>query len=554
VHKLRKRATLVALAASVALVASGCGGGGDDDGAGGGPDGEASTGGVFRLGITEPVAIDPYNAQESEGILVTKQLFTGLTDATPDGEVVNALAEEIEPNDDCSEWTFTIQDGTSFSNGEPVDAEAFVRGWTRAALQASASDVAYHMAGIEGFEDINGGDATEFAGVTAEDETTLRVALSEPDCEFDAKTTHTVFSPVPEVAGAADNAEYNDMPVGNGPFVMAEPWQHNTSITLARNDDYDAGDLANLDEVQISLLNPDNAAELEYQGFQAGQFDWARLPTPQITAARERYEPQGQWLEKDTNGMNYLLPITDSPPFESVEARQAVSYAIDRQSIIDGVFQGLQSVSTTLVPPVFEDFYQEGLCESCTAPDPARAQELAQQAGLAPGTQVRLAYNTGAGHEEWVQAVAAQLQDVLGWQVELVGQPFPELLAAQQAPGATGLFRFAWGADYPTPDNFLFPLLSTPAINKDASGKVTGDNRARYSNPEFDDLVRQARSSQDEAERTRLNQEAEAIAVRDMAMIPLWNRTQYRLVNSEGFSDVELDFNENPNLATLSAS
>ena len=549
---LRKRASLVAVMASVALTAAACGGGdGDGGAAGGNGDGEGKQGGTFRLGITEPVAIDPYNAQESEGILVTKQLFSGLTDATPDGQVVNALAEEIENNDDCTEWTFKIKEGTTFSNGDPVDAEAFLRGWNRAALQASASDVAYHLGGIEGFAEVNEGGAKEMTGATAVDASTLKVALSEADCEFSAKTTHTVFSPVPEAAGAADNKTYNDMPIGNGPFKMKEPWQHNTSITLVRNDDF-YGDKAKLDEVQVSLLNADNAADLEFQGFQAGQFDWARLPTPQLPAAKAQFEPKGQWIEKSTNGMNYLLPIHDSPPFDSAEAREAVSWAIDRDAIIEGVYKGMQEKSTTLVPPVFEDFYQQGLCESCEGQDPEKAKQLAQQAGLAPGTAVKLAYNTGAGHDEWIQAVAAQLKEVLGWKVELVGQPFPELLAAQQAPKATGLFRFAWGADYPTPDNFLYPLLSTPAINKDAAGKVTGDNRARYSNPAFDDLVKQARASTDAAERIKLNQEAEKLALDDMAMIPLWNRTQYRLVNTDKFSDVELDFNENPTLATLS--
>jgi ABC-type oligopeptide transport system substrate-binding subunit len=544
----------LAVLLSLALTATACGGDGDDNAGGdtkpdaGGSEGKK--GGTFRLGLTEPVAIDPYNAQESEGTLVTRELFDGLTEATPDGEVVDVLAESRETNEDCTEWTFKIKDGTTFSNGDPVDAEAFIRGWNRAAVQAAASDVAYHLGGIAGFEEVNGGSATEMSGLTAEDATTLKVALAAADCEFDGKTTHTVFSPVPEVAGAADNTEFNDMPIGNGPFKMTEPWQHNTSITLERNDDFH-GEAPNLDGVEISLLNPDNAQDLEYQGFQSGQFDWARMPPPQQPAAKAQYEPMGQWIEKNTNGMNYLLPMTDSPPFDSVEAREAVSWALDRDAIIEGIFKGMQTKSTTIVPPAFEDFYQEGLCESCEAQDVEKAKELAATAGLAPGTKIQLAYNTGAGHDEWIQAVAAQLKDVLGLEAQLVGQPFPELLAAQQAPGSTGLFRFAWSADYPTPENYLYPLLHTDAINKDAAGKVTGDNRARYSNPEFDELVTKARTSTDEAERISLNQEAEQIAIKDMAMIPLWNRTQYRLV-SDKFENVEMDFNENPNVSTLS--
>jgi oligopeptide transport system substrate-binding protein len=543
----RRSASFVAMAASVALAATACGG---DDGGGGGGDGDG--GGTFRLGITEPTAIDPYNAQESEGILVTKQLFRGLTEATADGEVENMLAEDIESNDDCTEWTFTLKEDTTFSNGEPVDAAAFLRGWNRAALQESASDVAYHLSGIEGFSDVNGGDATEMSGAVAEDDYTLKVTLAEPDCEFDYKTTHTVYSPVPEEAGAADNAEYNDMPIGNGPFKMDGPWQHDQSITLVRNDDYGLDDTPSIDRVEIAILNPDNSIELEYQGFQADQFDWARIPTTQFSAAKQRFESQGNWLETDTNGMNYLLPITDSPPFNTLEARQAASLAIDREAIMEGVYQGLYRAGTTIVPPAFDEFHQEGLCEVCTH-DPEQAKTLAEQGGAPPGTAVKLQYNTGAGHDEWMQAVAAQWKETLGWEVELVGMPFGELLEAQQAVGATGMFRFAWGADYPTPDNYLYPLLHSDAINKDETGKVVGDNRSRFENAEFDQLVKEARSTPDDAERAEKQQEAEKIAVEQLGLIPHHYRTQFRLFNSEKWADVELDFNENPNLTTLRA-
>jgi ABC-type oligopeptide transport system substrate-binding subunit len=88
---------------------------------------------------------------------VTRTLFDGLTEATPTVRSSTLLAESRETNEDCTEWTFKIKDGTKFSNGDPVDAEAFIRGWNRAAVQAAASDVAYHLGGIAGFEEVNGG-------------------------------------------------------------------------------------------------------------------------------------------------------------------------------------------------------------------------------------------------------------------------------------------------------------------------------------------------------------------------------------------------------------
>src|SRR5690349_20513034 len=119
-----KSAKWVAGAIVIALAATACGSS-DDNGGGssGGGKGSGKNGGTWRMGITEPVAIDPYNSQESEGQLVTDNLFTGLYDPTADGQVVPALATSKKVSSDGKTWTFTIKKGTKFTNGEPVDAE-----------------------------------------------------------------------------------------------------------------------------------------------------------------------------------------------------------------------------------------------------------------------------------------------------------------------------------------------------------------------------------------------------------------------------------------------
>src|SRR5262245_63891256 len=213
VRRTPRRTSWAALLVVPALLFAACGG--DDDKSakdkdqqGSTTNGEGKAGGVFRLGIVEPTAIDPYNAQESEGILVTKQLFTGLVDIDNEtNQIKPGVAEKWDKNADCTQFTFHLRPGTTFSNGEAVDAEAFIRGMTRAAKQAAASDVAYHMAGIAGYTDLHGtgeeGDkpkATTFSGLSAPDANTLVVKLSAPDCEFDRKTLQPVMSPVPKDA------------------------------------------------------------------------------------------------------------------------------------------------------------------------------------------------------------------------------------------------------------------------------------------------------------------------------------------------------------------
>jgi ABC-type transport system substrate-binding protein len=308
-------------------------------------------GGVFRLGIVEPAAIDPYNAQESEGTLITENLFTELIDIGPDGSVSPGVATSWTANDNCSQWTFTLKQGTTFSNGEPVTSAAFKRGWERAAARSAASEVAYHMNEIQGFDAMQAGTAEHLSGVDASAPDRLVVTLAHPDCEFYLRTYKTVFSPVPTVAGPADNKAYNDEPIGNGPFMMDGPWQHDRGIRLKRFDGYTAGPKANLDRVDVTILPSQGGVQAEYDGFVNGTFDWARLPTPLLSQARANYEPRGEWISKKTAGTNYLLPMVTTPPLNSVAARKAISLAIDRVAIARGVFQGAQVPADAFVPP-----------------------------------------------------------------------------------------------------------------------------------------------------------------------------------------------------------
>ena len=547
-----------ALAVALTLFLAACGGemgstdeGTMSDGKAGGNSEEttpAKPGGVFRLGIVEPTAIDPYNAQESEGILVNKQLFTGLV--TIDDETVElrpGVAEKWSKTDDCTEWTFNLRSGTTFSNSEAVTAESFIRGMARAAMQSAASDVAYHMAGIAGYAELHGtGKATTFSGLSAPDPNTLKVKLSSADCEFDRKTLQPVMSPVPQAAGEATNKTFNDMPIGNGPFKMKEPWRHDQGITLVRNDSF-FGTKAFLDEVDITILPSQDAAEAEYKGVQAGQFDYGRIPPALIPQAKDQYSPKGGFISENTNGINYLLVNVQNPPLNSADARKAVSLAIDRDAIIKGVFKGFQTKATSIIPPPLKAYYQAGVCDVCDKADPTRAKALAAKAGIPPGTKVNLAFNTGGGHEAWVQAVKDQLERNLGLSVDLQPSPFAELLTKEKADDASGLFRAAWSADYPSAENFLFPLLAKASL-------PPGDNRGRYVNDAFDQLLVKARQAADEAARVRYIKDAEKIAIgNDLALIPLWYRSQYRVFDSAKWRNVALDFYENPTLATISS-
>jgi oligopeptide transport system substrate-binding protein len=268
------------------------------------------------------------------------------------------------------------------------------------------------------------------------------------------------------------------------------------------------------------------------------------MPPEVIPQAKAQYESQGQFIKKDTYGINYLLVNVVNAPLNNADARKAISYAIDRDAIIQGVFKGLQTKATSIVPPPFKDFYQANVCSACTF-DLNKAKDLANKGGLKPGTHVSFLFNTGGGHEAWTQAVKQQLEQNLGLVVDYNGIPFRELLQKEAAPDATGLYRAAWSADYPSPDNFLRPLLSRQSL-------PPGDNRGRYDNPQFDSLLDKGVSAKDQSEKVKAVKDAEKLAIdTDMALIPLWYRTQYRLVNTSKFTGVDMDFFENPTVAQV---
>lgn len=370
----------------VAMSATACGGGDTK------ADGES--GGTFRFGITEPTAIDPVNAQESEGIVIARALFTGLYDTSNDGKLIPKLAESGTPSDDGKTWTFKIKAGTKFTNGEPVDAESFVRGWTRVSAKASASDVSYHMADIALLRGPPQRQERQVRRPDGRGRDHPQGGAVHPGLRVRQEDRALRLQPRAEGGSAGDNKAFNDQPIGNGAFKMTSPWQHNTSITLVRNDDYGL-EKAHLAKVEAKILNPANGSTLEYQGFQSGQFDYARMPTPQLTSAKAKYDPQGEWISGDFSGINYLNIFNQNAPFNNPDARKAISYAIDREAIAKGVFQGLQKLPAFL-PPSFADVYQAGVCSSCVKQDVAKAKEFAEKGGLKPGTVVNFGYNTGA--------------------------------------------------------------------------------------------------------------------------------------------------------------
>ncbi|HEY8481212.1 MAG TPA: ABC transporter substrate-binding protein [Spirillospora sp.] len=503
-------------------------------------DPQGRTGGTFRMAAPEPGpgGFDPANAVGQTGAFVVRQLFTGLTDLDAKGNVRNRLATNIVPDSTCREWKIGIRQGTTFSDGSPVNAGAFMRGWTRAA-KSKVGAASYLMTGIKGFKDVYEGKADELSGVTAISQYELAVTLDSSNCDFPAALAEPPFMPVPEQAGDAGDESFGSRPIGNGPFVLRE-YQPNRKISLARNASWAFGK-TRLDGVEITLAADPALTRTVYA---AELVDWSDLSGEGASSA-----PNNDLLIGNAPFTRMLVPITTRGPMKSRQAREAVSLALDRQKL-SGMFGGVHKPAKGIVPPSVPGFGTSSACALCIEPDPDRAKELAERAGLKSGTTVRLYTRDSTLYRRLAESVRDQLQSALGWRVEMKVFPlsqFAEYKNALAAKDASGLALYAYGPDYASAYSMLWPLLA----GENAEGRAEArTNVSGWKNPHFDNLLLQAARTPSAPERTQLLKRAEQLALDDSALIPLLYEGKTALAKSDRFVGLAMDYYGYPTLAT----
>lgn len=497
--------------------------------AGGG--GEVIDGGTFSSG--PPEFIDPALNTTLDGAQVTNALYDGLTamdDSDPENTVVVPdVAESFESNEDATVWTFTIKEGIQFADGEPVLPSTFQRSWERVA--DLAGDYSYLLTFIEGGAERLAGEADTLAGVEADDEAmTLTVTLSEPYANFPAVAGFQLFFPMPEAAFEAGDDYQNQLMVGNGPYMLESP-RTDEEIVLVRNENW-AGDFNGEtwpDRPERIVFQVYADVDTSYNALEAGEVDIASVPPARAEEARSNW---GTTLDTGVLGSYHFVFNFRDPRFggeENLLLRQAISMAIDRDTINEAVYNGMRTTSTGITPPGIPGF-QEDTCEYCMY-DPEAAQ-AAYEEWLAAGNSLDgplpVMFNAGAGHEPVVDIVVENL-GAIGIEAE----PDPrvsETYFSELADGACGFCRVGWIADYPTYDNFMFDIFGTEALD---------NNNYGYSNPEFDELIAEAKATTDEDARNDLFHQAEQLLLNtDVMAVPInWYLGDYVFNpdNLEGF-------------------
>ncbi|MBQ1025694.1 ABC transporter substrate-binding protein [Micromonospora sp. C95] len=512
---MRGKFLKVAVAATAtAMLATACSSGGDDNNE---PAGES--GGTLRVYNAEPAFLTPSGGDDEPSLYVIRQLYRGLVKYNAETSAVEMdLAESVESTDQKL-WTIKLKSGYTFDNGEPVNADAFLRSWNYAAYGPNAQNNGYFMKRIAGKADVAPVDpdgegpkeapkpaAETMSGLKKVDDLTFTVELDAPFSGFPTTIGYPGFFPMAQ-ACVDDIAACNEKPIGNGPYKMDGSWQHNVAINLVRSDTW-KGEAGKPDRIEYRIFADIDAG---YAAFQAGELDVLyTLPPARYKEAKAQYGDR--IYEQPGDSFTYVGMPLYQDIFKDKRIRQALSLSIDRQSIIDAVFDGRYTPASGYVAPTFEGA-REGVCKYCTKDVEKAKQLLADAGGWPAGEKLILWANAGAGHDLWLQAVGDQIKEALGIDYELkVNLQFAEYLETADQKKFTGGFRLGWGPDYPFMETYLYPLYGTGA----------GSNNSGYSNETFDNLMKQGDSAESIQAAIPAYQQAEDILGEDLPVIPMW--------------------------------
>jgi len=531
-------ASLAGLAAlSLALVAAGCGGGGGKKGT---TNSSGSGGnGTLRISIgSEPPSLDPGLATDTTSAFVVYNTNVPIVNLGPAPDLAPQPALARSWDVKGKNITLHLRNDVKWTNGDPVTADDVVYSWLRTISPELGADYAYQFYGIVGAQDYNTCDPSKDdcdalkakVAITAPDQNTVNITLTDPQPWFIQQLSHTSFIPVNKTAVEkyGDNWTAPGHIVTDGPFSL-KSWKHDASLTLTKNPDYYDASSVKLDEVDLKIIPDGSTAE---QAFNAGDVDvnetgWPPSDTPTIkkSDAYQQFPSLGVYYY----GFN-VKAVTD------VNQRRAMALAIDRQEIVDHITQTGQVPATNFTPAGISGSQAINTEKFLK---PTANMTLAQQymsKVTNPVNDITLIFNNAPGHKEIATVVQSEWQQ-LGLHVTLKQQDWPQFLKFLGPPPDPSVdsFRMGWIADFPDDYNFLSIFTCD-----------SGNNYTNWCNPNYDNLLKQATATTSTAQRYQLYSQAEQMLTGrngEMPIAPIyWYTFAYQVAsNVSGWNTSPMD-------------
>lgn len=478
-------------------------------------DGNGDGGGDLVISIgSDIVSLSTHGSNDVPSSNVGENIYETLTKLDENQEVQPGLAtwEEV----DETTWDFSIEEGVTFHDGAELNAEVVKTNFDRLVDEEIASPRAFLLEAVESVEVV--------------DEFTLRINLLYPYAPLLANLAHSgtgIMSPTvieedkKQLEEGGDVDTYiNQNPAGTGPFKF-ESWTPGESVVLTNNEDY-WGEPAKLDSVTFKVISEQSAriAELE-----TGVSHVADAIGPN-NVSRVDGTDGASVLQEPSVSLAYVGFNVQKEPFDDVKVRQAISMAINKEEIIEGVYNGLGIPAVgPLAPPVFG--YDESV--SGIDHDIEAAKELLAEAGYEDGFETTIWTNDNEQRVDTAVTVQAQLKEI-GIDVQIEELEWGAFLE-RTANGEQDMFILGWSVVTSDADYGMYPLFHSSAVGE------TG-NRSFLENEELDKLLDDARKETDPEVRQALYSEAQELLVELAPMLYL-NHQEYIL----GVSDKVKDFN-----------
>ncbi len=473
---------------------------------------------IVTANLAEPQnPLLPADPNDNNGSRVLDRVFAGLKYYDANGVAHNDMAKSIETSD-RKNYRITLEPGRKFTDGTEVTAKSFVDAWNFAALSTNAQIQGYVFGSVVGYDAVAAKNPTAqtMSGLKVVDDHTFTVELTSPSIDFENALGWSPFYPLPAVA-FTDIKAFGENPIGNGPYKFARTgaWEHNVKIDLVPNPDYRGARPAKNKGLRLVMYQSMDTA---YADLQAGHLD--ALDTIPNSALSSFHSDLGDRAITKPTAQNQQLGVQPTLAHfggqEGVLRRKAMSMAVNRQQICDNIFHGARIPSRDFTASTLPGFDANlpGADELKFNPDAAK-KLWAQADAISPWSGTfQFAYNSDGDHQAWVDAVANSIKNTLG--IDVVGAPYPTFKDIRSAITDKTIgkgFRYAWQGDYPTMLQFLTANFVSTA----------GYNNTNYVNPEFDRLIDAALAAPTDADSYRLVGQAQALLLRDMPSIPLFD-------------------------------
>ena len=484
----------------------------------------------------EPSTLDPHIATGNSATPILYDLFEGLTSFDADGRVVPGAAESWDISDDGLTYRFRLRPALKWSDGSPLTSADFLYSFRRLLTPDTAARFASFFYAIQNAPAVVKGDMPpESLGVSAPDERTVVIKLDFPAAYFLQNLASNPGAPVPRQAIAAQGRKWTrpGMMLSNGAYRLKDyvPQSH---ITLEKNPNFHAASEVAIDEVRYY---PTQNLATQLNRYLAGELDMTlAFPLDKIDWIREQLPDQLHiW---PSLASNYFLLNLREKPFDDPRVRRALSLAIDREGLAAKILSPGDSPAYSLTPPAVSDYEppRPDWAGQPMAQRMAEARRLLAEAGYGPQNPLQLTvrYDTREETRRLVVAVSAMWRG-LGVQAQAEDSDFVTLNKTART-GNFQVLRYAWFAPNDDPATFLGLLESRSPTNY--SG---------YNNAAYDQAYRAANAMLDPAQRMAALREAEAMALADDPVIPVYFFTRRFLV-----APYVRGFTENPRGLALS--